>query len=97
MAEEEFLFIYLFKITSKHVADDYVTDSHGHTIAKGEPYFVGCIFEKTAKEMKNHSYQQSKGFADVFLHHNKVFATNVDFNVKVLDKCDYLLLCAEIY
>ena len=51
---------YLFKITSKHLADDYLTDPHGHTIAKGESYFVGCIFEKTANEMKKHSLQTIK-------------------------------------
>ena len=51
---------YLFKITSKHLADDYLTDPHGHTIAKGESYFVGCIFEKTANEMKKQSTNNQK-------------------------------------
>ena len=45
---------YLFKVISKNVADDYVTDSHGHTIGKEEPYFIGSSFEKSGKEMITH-------------------------------------------
>ena len=73
----------LFKVISKHLVDDYVTDSPGHTISKGEAYFIGCNFEKSGKETKTDIvYQQSNDFTDVIVHPNEVFATNVDFNGK---------------
>ena len=36
---------YLFKVKGKHVATEYVKDSQGHVIAKGEPYFLGIMYE----------------------------------------------------
>ena len=46
--------LYLLKIKRKDIASNYIQDSHGHTIAKGQPYFIGSIFEKT-RDKKPHA------------------------------------------
>ena len=88
---------YLFKVKGKHVATEYVKDSQGHVIAKGDPYLVGIMYEKTMEKKNSMCYQPSKRFNDIVVHPNEVYATNVDFDGKTLSKCEYLSLCAELY
>ena len=55
------------------------------------------MFEKANESKTSIHYKQSKGFIDIYVVPNEIFATNVEFDGKVLSKHEYLSLCAELY
>ena len=92
---EEF---FIVEIVYKSIAKDIEKDSHGHIIAKGDPFFCVNYLEKSAKStVTTVKYNRSKA-TSVFINVGEVFAPNIGLSEKLtMPGSEYQSLLAELF
>ena len=94
---EEF---YVAEVVFKKVADDYVSDNHGHRIGKGQPYVCVNYLEKSVKSTnRTVKYSRSK-LTSVFIDigDNVIFEPNVQLSEHLtMPMTEYQSLLVQVF